>query len=121
MNKTTLCLAAMFAVALLAITESAHASDRWARRQAARQSWHAGYYHTQYGQPVALVMPPTVKSQMHYSWGVGMTTRTPIWHQFSRPYPNPGGGRMLSPTPLWPSHTDQFGVYYVRGPWGQRR
>ena len=34
----------------------------------------------------------------------------------------PGNGRrsawiVLRPTPPWPSHTDQFGYYYVRSPW----
>jgi hypothetical protein len=28
-----------------------------------------------------------------------------------------GGGAEIHPTPYWPSHTDQFGVYPVRGPW----
>ena len=44
---------------------------------------------------------------------------TPIYHQFRRSYPGPfaGGGQGFYPTPTWPSHTDQFGVYYVRGPW----
>ena len=51
---------------------------------------------------------------------------TPIYHQFERPYPSamtadgtavPGMCLPLYPTPRWPSHTDQFGVYYVRSPW----
>lgn len=105
--------------------------DPWARadwiaaQRAATQSWHAGYSHTSWGAPVALVVPPTARMQTRMGWGVSQTTVSPIYHQFERPYP---GGMMaegstlpgvmpLRPTPRWPSHTDQFGVYYVRGPW----
>ena len=46
----------------------------------------------------------------------------PIYHQFRRPYPGPGGvaggGNRLLPTPNQPSDTVQFGVNAVRGPWG---
>jgi hypothetical protein len=103
--------------------------DPWARgdwraaQAAARQSWHAGYYHTGWGVPVALMVPPTARMQTRWSWGVAQATTVPIYHQFERPYPTavvagegvPGVASL--PTPRWPSHTDQFGVYYVRGPW----
>jgi hypothetical protein len=92
---------------------------------AAGQSWHAGYYNTQYGMPVALVVPPTARMQTRWGWGVSQSTMSPIYQQFERPYPGPVtvdeatglGPSPLLPTPRWPSHTDQFGVYYVRGPW----
>ena len=51
--------------------------------------------------------------------GVAQSEMVPIYHQFHRDY-MPGasyGGSPILPTPLWPSHTDQFGVYPVRGPW----
>jgi len=44
----------------------------------------------------------------------------PLYHQFHRDYPGTmaiGGGAEIYPTPFWPSHTDQLGVYPVRGPW----
>jgi hypothetical protein len=105
--------------------------DPWARadwiaaNQAATRSWHAGYYNTQYGAPVALVVPPTARMQTRMGWGVSQSTMSPIYPQFERPYPGPVmvdaatglGPAPLQPTPRWPSHTDQFGVYYVRGPW----
>ena len=107
--------------------------DPWARadwiaqQRAARQSWHAGYYHTSWGGPVALMVAPTARMQTRWGWGVAQSTMSPIYPQFKRPYPGPVGGAMggvmgtgtnpLLPTPRWPSHTDQFGVYYVRGPW----
>ena len=59
-----------------------------------------------------------------WAWGVGNTVSVPVYHQFGRPfpgaYPMEGvgyNGMPFLPTPLWPSNTDQFGVYYVRGPW----
>ena len=107
--------------------------DPWARadwiaqQRAGRQSWHAGYYHTGWGGPVALMVPPTARMQTRWGWGVAQSTISPIYPQFKRPYPGAAGGAMggvmgagtnpLLPTPRWPSHTDQFGVYYVRGPW----
>lgn len=99
-------------------------ADWIAQQRTAMQSWHAGYYHTQYGMPLALVVPPTARMQTRWGWGVAQSTMLPIHPQFKRPYPGPAvGGEMASgtgavlPTPRWPSHTDQFGVYYVRGPW----
>jgi hypothetical protein len=50
---------------------------------------------------------------------VGNTQISRLWNQFHPDYPgvdmsNPQGFRT---TPKWPSSTDQFGVYYIRGPW----
>ncbi len=100
-------------------------ADYIAQQRASVRSWHAGYYHTQYGAPLALMVPPTARMQTRWGWGVSQSTMSPIYHQFERPYPGPVGSGMpgsgtgsgLLPTPRWPSHTDQFGVYYVRGPW----
>jgi hypothetical protein len=101
--------------------------DPWARadwiaqQKAAVQSWHAGYYHTGWGVPVSLIAPPTARMQTRWSWGVAQSSMYPLYHQFKRPYPGPVfsdlGSSPLLPTPRWPSHTDQFGVYWVRGPW----
>ena len=84
-------------------------------------SWHSQYYHTATGLPVALVVPPTAHMQTRWGWGVAQNTMTPIYHQFRRSYP--GGGAdygaegLMMPTPIHPSHTDQFGVNYIRGPY----
>jgi hypothetical protein len=91
-------------------------------RAAAVQSqaypWHGDYYDVAWGSPVALVVPPTAESQAHLGWGVGATRVTPIAHQFGRGYPGPStGGGPFYPTPPQPSSTDQFGDYYIRGPW----
>jgi hypothetical protein len=69
--------------------------------------------------PLALVIPPTAEYQTHWGWGVGNTRVTPNVPQFGRNWPGPAAynPRSFLPTPPWPSDTDQFGVYYVRGPW----
>ncbi|HMO13013.1 MAG TPA: hypothetical protein PKD64_07920 [Pirellulaceae bacterium] len=90
----------------------------WNYNQGSQYAWHGGYYHRQWGQPLALVVPPTAAFQSQYSWGVGQTKSLPIYHQFLRPDPGASGGAGgFSPTPYWPSNTQQFGVYPVRGPW----
>jgi hypothetical protein len=94
-------------------------SDRAARAMARSRSWHGDYYHTTTGYPIPLVVPPTANMETRYGWGVSQSTMTPIYHQYQRPYPGFGRGAFgqFRPTPMWPSHTDQFGTYYVRGPW----
>jgi hypothetical protein len=91
--------------------------DYWAYNQSMQQPWHGQYYWLRTGQPTALVVPPTITMQSNYSWGVSQNTMTPVWHQFSGRAPSGGGGGVFRATPYWPSHTDQFGVYPVRGPW----
>ncbi|MCE9547330.1 MAG: hypothetical protein K8T25_17800 [Planctomycetia bacterium] len=83
------------------------------------QPWHGDYYHTEWGTPVALVVPPTAEKSREMGWGVGNTRMRRIYNQFGRQYPGEvdGGGAPFRPTPQWPSDTTQFGVYYVRGPW----
>lgn len=94
-------------------------ADRWNLRHAMVRPWHGSYYHTEYAQPIALVVPPTATTYSTMSWGVAYSEARPIHHQFRRPYPGvvDSMGVQFLPTPHWPSHTDQFGVYYVRGPW----
>ena len=91
--------------------------DYWARNQAMQRPWHGGYYWGRTGQPTALVVPPTVTMQSNFSWGVSQNTMTPVYHQFGGNPPNGAGGGMFRATLHWPTHTDQFGVYPVRGPW----
>jgi hypothetical protein len=92
---------------------------RRAHNQAQTYSWHDSYYDAAWGMPVALVVPPRAENQIKYSWGVGSSRVVPIEHQFGRNYPGPGvyDRANFRPAPAWPSDTDQFGVYYVRGPW----
>jgi hypothetical protein len=94
-------------------------ADRLARYYAGYRPWHGEYAYTQWGTPVALVVPPNSKMHTSWSWGVAQTEMVPIYHQFFRDYPGDagGGGYPFQQTPYWPSHTDQFGVYPIRGPW----
>jgi len=89
-------------------------------RRAQCYPWNGRYAHAAYGQPVALVVPPTANMQTNWGWGVGSSRFTRIDHQVQRNYPGPGGTFDFLPwrrTPAWPSDTTQFGVYYIRGPW----
>lgn len=94
-------------------------TERWANQVANQVPWHGAYQHIQYGQPLAVVVPPTAHMRQTFSWGVSQNTNHPIYHQYGRNYP--GYGFAPAPgflhAPAWPSHTDQFGSYYVRGPW----
>lgn len=95
-------------------------THRWNLYHAAQSPWHGPYYNSAWGRPLALVVPPTADNQVSWGWGVGATNVRPIYHQFGRgnpaTYPQESW-HQFRPTPYWPSHTDQFGVYYVRGPW----
>lgn len=90
--------------------------DVWAQHHAKSRPWHGQYYYMPYGQPTALVVPPNAVMQQNYSWGVSQNTSTPIYHQFG-PAAVPSAGGPFYATPIWPSHTNQFGVYPVRAPW----
>jgi hypothetical protein len=93
--------------------------NRVALRQSQTYPWHGDYYDNAWGRPVAVLVPPTAENQVHWGWGVGATRVNPIQHQFERNYPGPGtyNRSWFRPTPPWPSSTDEFGDYYIRGPW----
>ncbi len=114
-----LAVAVITAAALGPEQAEAGVGNRRAERHMNESAWHGQYYHTQYGRPLALVVPPTASMQTRWGWGVGSTEVVPIWHQYGRAYPGDsyGGAGAFYPTPAWPGHTDQFGVYYIRGPW----
>lgn len=100
---------------VLALSPATH-GDVWAQQAAAQQPWHGQHYYMPYGQPTALVVPPTGIMQQNYSWGVSQNTMTPIYHQFGGAAVPSAGGAFYA-TPRWPSRTSQFGVYPVRAPW----
>jgi hypothetical protein len=93
--------------------------NHWNGEQAAQYAWHGNYNYWRYGQPTALVVPPTAAFQTEYNWGVAQTRRIPIYHQFgaANGAVAGGGAGSFSNTPYWPSSTSQFGIYPVRGPW----
>lgn len=95
-------------------------TDYWNRYHARQSPWHGHYNHHRWGRPLALVVPPTADNQVKWGWGVGATNVVPIYHQFHRGNPAtypPSVWKRFKTQPYWPSHTDQFGVYPVRGPW----
>ena len=97
---------------------SAGHTHAWNQQQANTYSWHGGYNTWRYGEPTALVVPPTASYQSTYSWGVGQTRSTPIHHQFGRGAGSSGGvAGGYQNTPYSPWSTDQFGYYPVRGSW----
>lgn len=88
------------------------------KQRAQNYNWHANYAHSAYGQPIALVVPPTANMQTTWGWGAPSAHFSHLDHQFGRDYPGPGPfGGSFNNTPHWPQNTHQFGVYYVRGPW----
>ncbi|MBN2024504.1 MAG: hypothetical protein JW809_17120 [Pirellulales bacterium] len=124
MKRTFILSFLALAAVAVALADSAGAMERTvmgaiAYRRAQCQPWHGGYAHTGWCGPVALVVPPTAEKQTHWGWGVGSTRVTTIRHQYELGFPGEGHypGGTFRPTPRWPSNTDQFGVYPVRGPW----
>lgn len=91
----------------------------WNQNRAQQTSWHGAYQYWRWGTPTALVVPPTAAFQSSYAWGVGQTRSMPINHQFQKAagFGVGSGEGVGAPTPYWPSNTEQFGVYPVRGPW----
>ena len=119
MNRR-LVLALLTAIVLTAgVAGSASALPyNWPIRRSWYYDWNKPYRHTAYGQPVALIVPPTATMQTNWGWGVGSSRLQRLDHQFHRNYPGGGPfGGPYRPTPIWPSDTTQFGVYNVRGPW----
>ena len=113
----------VFSVALLMAAQvdtAAYAEAGYLKplRRAQQHNWHANYAHSAYGQPVALIVPPTVQLQTNWSWGSPSAHFSRVDHQFGRNCRGPGQfGSDFRRTPRWPNNTHQLGVYYVRGPW----
>ena len=125
MKRKLLLVIALAATACFSGANIASATDPyaatmlWSNQMAAQRAWHGNYYYLPYGQPTALIVPPTAHMRQTLSWGVSQNLMYPLNHQFGRNASQPGAmpTGSFQATPHWPSHTDQFGVYYVRGPW----
>lgn len=119
MPRIKILAAAVIVSAVAASSADAVAPSMWATRyRAPTYNWNGNYAHAQYGQPVAVALPPTVRLQTNWGWGVGSSRISRVDHQFGRDYP--GAGPFAGPfqkQPAWPQHTNQFGAYYVRSPW----
>ena len=125
MTQRILLVAGLLAASFTAAENAAHAGDPlamtevWSYNFSMDRPWHSAYQTQQYAQPTVVVVPPTAHLRQTYSWGVSQNLMYPIHHQFGRNATAPGAAgpgsfRYASP---WPSHTDQFGYSYVRGPW----
>jgi hypothetical protein len=125
MKRYILSLLAIVALTIAFAAPSARAGDPyaatqlWSNQVAAQRAWHGNYYYLPYGQPTALIVPPGAHMRQTFSWGVSQNLMYPLNHQYGRSatYPGASAPGSFQSTPHWPSHTDQFGVYYVRGPW----
>lgn len=122
-SKTRLTIATMAIAAAMGLSDAAEATSpaspyMWPVYRSQSYNWNSNYAHIQYGQPVAMVVPPTANLQSNWGWGVSSSRVSRIEHQFGRNYPGAGphGGPFRN-TPVWPQDTTQFGVHYVRGPW----
>jgi hypothetical protein len=115
-----LALAAVLIPAFDAVAGKPQRAARQAAYFSGARPWNGDYAYTPDGGPVALVIPPHADTSMAWGWGVTASEMRPNWHQFGRYQPPgfvAGPQSPFLPTPLYPSHTDQFGVYPVRGPW----
>ena len=116
------CLALVFSAASLESEAQAGRRNRlmqsWERQHANQSSWNGAYGHQTTGTPIALIVPPTARTMRVFNWGVSGNTISPIYHQYSlNPTTGNAVGRPFLRTPMYPSSTSQFGVYYIRGPW----
>jgi len=119
MKKLAILMLVALITSAIAQTASAADSERRALRFSRTRPWHGEYSNTLWGSPVPLVVPPNAHMQTRMGWGVAQSSMSPIYHRYYRSHQ----GEMeivrfhFRATPNQPSHTDQFGVYYVRGPW----
>ena len=122
MKRIVLFAAILFAGGFTVEAEAGwgHRAHQQARIHSQGTPWNGNYSYTPAGEPVALIVPPTASSMAAWSWGVSQSEVRPLYHQYGRSFQSGagmGGGNPYQPTPHWPSHTDNFGVYPVRAPW----
>src|SRR6266700_3947186 len=109
MKKIILAALTVAAIGVCSHTTQAELPQTYCYMQAQYLPWHNGYYDPAWGEPFALVVPPTAEFQSNYGWGVGGTRVAPIYHQFGRPFLGyNAAGAAFRPTPLNPSDTQQF-------------
>ena len=119
MKKLALLMFVVLFTSAIAQAANAYDTERRARRFSRARPWHGDYANTLWGAPVPLIVPPTAHLQRTMGWGVAQSTMSPIYHRYYRNHQGEldGDGFRFRRTPNQPSHTDQFGVYYIRGPW----
>ena len=118
-TRSIIVLVVLIAASLAAVLP-ARAGELLRRgRRSASAEWNTAYYDPAWGMPEAVVVPPRVKWQSNYAWGVGGSRLNYVGAQYQAEFPGPALAyeqRNYLPTPPQPSDTQQFGVNYVRGP-----
>lgn len=116
-TSSLLSFVVVIAASLAAVLPS-RAGEFFLGRRAGAE-WNTSYYDPAWGMPEALVVPPRVRWQSNYAWGVGGSRLNRVNAQFQVEVPGPESAynqRNYLPAPPQPSDTQQFGVNYVRGP-----
>jgi hypothetical protein len=117
--KVRLILGLAALIVTASIAPAARGGEFLHRRGPYGPAWNTNYYATSYGMPLAVVVPPNVRWQTNYAWGVGGTRLDRVGAQYQMIVPGPESvyyrGNFY-PAPPQPTDTTQFGVNYVRGP-----
>ena len=117
--STTIGLVVLIAASLVAVFPTRGGELLHRSRRSAAQWNNTSYYDPAWGMPEAVVVPPTVRWQSNYAWGVGGSRLNRVGAQYQPEFPGPESAynqRGYLPAPAQPSDTQQFGVNYVRGP-----
>ena len=109
----------MFATSDTAQAKKRHRVNQWERQRANVTPWNGAYRHQAYSTPLAVIVPPTAASSRLLGWGVSKNVVAPLYHQYQlgAPQPSQAGFGPYKSLPMYPSSSDQFGAYYIRGPW----
>ena len=105
--------------AVLATVLPTRAGEILHRGRLSGGEWNTSYYDPAWGMPMAVVVPPRVRWQSNYAWGVGGSRWDRVGARYQPEFPGPESAynqRNYLPAPPQPTDTQQFGVNYVRGP-----
>ena len=111
-------------IGMFATSDTAQAKKRdrikqWERERANATPWNGAYRHQAYSTPLAVIVPPTATTYRSLGWGVSKNVVSPLYHQFQlgAPRARKAGYGPYKSLPMYPSSSDQYGAYYIRGPW----
>ena len=112
-------LIGMFSMTDTAQAKKRHRMNQWERNHANATPWNGMYRHQASSTPLAVIVPPTAVTSRSWGWGVSKSVVTPLYHQYQLNAPNTQGASSgpYKTLPLFPSSSDQYGTYYIRGPW----
>ncbi len=84
--SSILCLVVLIAASLAAVLP-ARAGELL--RRGRRAAWNTNYYDPAWGMPEAVVVPPTVRWQSNYAWGVGGSRVNRVGARYQAEVPGP--------------------------------